>query len=101
MLAVSHAGVRERNGNGALGPCEGNIEKPPFLFHFLRGDHPAAGREKVFLHTGYENIRELQALCSMNRHESHFVGRFFIRHIHIGKERDILEVIGKGDFGKV
>ena len=95
MLAVPHAGLRIRERNRPLGTREGYIKEPALFFQFLRRHHPSGRGEEILLHTGHENIGELQSLGGVNRHQGHLVVGFVVGHIDIGEEGHVLQIIGQ------
>ena len=97
VLAVAHARLGEGKRHRRLGAREGDVEQAALLFQFLLREHPATGGEQVLLHAGHEDIRELQALGGMGRHQGNLVGGFVVRHVHAGQQRDVLQEGRQGD----
>ncbi len=66
-----------------LGPCDGDIAQPAFLFHFRFAVPGPESREKPFFRTNEKHGLELQTLRAVNRHQSDIVLIFLVL-IHIG-----------------
>ena len=64
--------------------CHRNIRDPPFLFHIVERER-FTRREHAFVQTADKHIRELHALCRVDRHEFDIASIFF--SVQIGKER--------------
>ena len=64
-------------GNGEFLPCSGDrhIAKPPLLFHrkLIVTCHRGKAREKPLLDPRHIDIRKLQALCIVHRHNEHLI----------------------------
>ena len=96
VLAVSHPRLGIGKRHHLFCPGNGHIKKPAFFLQVPGREQPAAGREEVLLHPGHEDIGELQPLGCMYGHQGHFIAGFVFGHVGIGKERDILQIIGQG-----
>ena len=73
-----------------------NVGEAALLLHFrfTRGDRLHTGEESV-LHTGEEDVGELQALCAVDGHEDHGIGAFVVA-VNVGNERGPFdEILGK------
>ena len=69
-----------------------DVAEPALLLHALLVVPAAHGREEVFLHAHHEHVRELEALCAVQRHHRHRAA-VLVHRIQIGHQRDVLQIL--------
>ena len=94
-VAVAGADERVAEVQLVLGPGDGDVEQPPFLFLPVFTVHCARGREHAVAQHDHEDDFEFESLGLMNGGELDFfvlgLGRLFVLRLHVGKQGQLGE----------